>query len=137
MMRVNVEFLVVSYFVSLFIDWVFQSDWQAINKSKWIKGNYNNAIDAIASHSCLYAFMTTIILAILRVITEGNQIYIVFFTLCITHIIIDTRIPVKWILRFKGLTWEQINDYKTFEVLYINIDQRLHELVLLILALII
>nr|DAX84892.1 MAG TPA: Protein of unknown function (DUF3307) [Caudoviricetes sp.] len=32
---INIEYLVVTYFVSLFVDWVFQTDWQATNKSKW------------------------------------------------------------------------------------------------------
>ena len=35
MISVNVEFLIVTYFIGLFVDWVFQLDWQAINKSKW------------------------------------------------------------------------------------------------------
>ena len=136
-MKANIEFLIIAYFVSLFIDWIFQSDWQATNKSKWIKSNYTDATWAVISHSGVYAIMTTFILALLQVITTENQVYIVFFALYTTHMIIDTRIPVKWIMRFKGMTWEQINDYKTFGFMHIGIDHRLHELVLLILAFIV
>jgi hypothetical protein len=60
-----------------------------------------------------------------------------FFVLLITHIIIDTRIPVKWIMRFKGMSWEQINDYQTYGFMHIGIDHRLHELVLLVMAFIV
>ena len=57
---VNVEFLVIAYFVGLFVDWIFQWNWQAINKSKWSK-NDNKLLSfcAVISHSVIYAMFTT------------------------------------------------------------------------------
>jgi len=56
---VNVEFLVIAYFVGLFVDWIFQWNWQAINKSKWSK-NDNKLLSfcAVISHSVIYAMFT-------------------------------------------------------------------------------
>jgi hypothetical protein len=133
-MRINVQFLVISYFVSLFVDWILQWECQAINKGKWIKGNYLNAIGALVSHSYVYAFFTLTILVLLRVIVTDFQVSTVSLTLFISHVIIDTRIPVKLIMRFKGMSWDQINDYNTYGFMHINIDQRLHEFVLFILS---
>jgi len=135
-MHINIEFLVVAYFISLFIDWIFQWDWQAVNKSKWIKGNYGIALHAVLEHSAIYSILTTIGLTIIKILPSGNgniQVF-VFSVLFISHILIDTRIPVKWIMRFKGMSWEQINDIKTFGFMHIGIDHRLHEMVLVILA---
>lgn len=135
-MRANIEFLVISCLVSLFVDWVFQWDWQAVNKSKWIKGNYHMAALAVVTHSFIYTGIVTIVLSILGVIPIEKQT-MVAVVLLVSHTIIDTRILVKWIMRFKGIKWEQINDYKNFGFMHIGIDHRLHELVLLILAFII
>ena len=132
-MHINIEFLVVAYFISLFVDWIFQWNWQAVNKSKWIKGNYPMAIVAISTHSLIYAtFTMAILLLIFKYdIHTYNCMWNVLF---ISHLIIDTRILVKWIMRFKGMSWEQINDYQTFGFMHIGIDHRLHEMVLLVLA---
>lgn len=129
----NLNFLVVAYLVGMFVDWVFQWDWQASNKSKWSKTN-NKLISfmALITHSANYAFLTTLIVAYL--INDIFSIQMVFYVLFFTHAMIDTRLPVIAILRFKGLTKEQINDTKTYGFLHIGIDHRLHELVLLILS---
>jgi len=58
----------------------------------------------------------------------------IFWTLFISHAIIDTRIPVKWIMRFKGMSKEQIYDYQNYGFMHIGIDHRLHEIILLGLA---
>jgi hypothetical protein len=130
---VNVEFLIVAYLVGLFVDWVFQWDWQAVNKSKWGK-NDNKIISftAVISHSATYAFITTIVISLL--LNHTLNLFIIYNTLLISHAIIDTRIPVKAIMRFKGMTKEQINDYQNYGFMHIGIDHRLHEMVLLILA---
>jgi len=58
---VNVDFLVVAYFVGMFVDWVFQWNWQAFNKSKWSKqDNKILSISAVTSHSFIYAVFTTV-----------------------------------------------------------------------------
>jgi hypothetical protein len=131
-MHINIEFLVVAYFISLFVDWIFQWDWQAVNKSKWTVSNIDKAIIAVITHSAIYTCLTTLALIILGVVTSKELI--IYATLFISHMIIDTRIPVKWIMRFKGMSWKQINDTQTFGFMHIGIDHRLHEMVLLILA---
>jgi len=130
---VNIDFLVISYFVGMFVDWVFQWQWQAVNKSKWSKGdNKLLSFCAVYSHSGIYALLTTIIT--LYLIKDWSKLCLIFWTLFISHAIIDTRMPVKWIMRFKGMTWEQIYDYQNYGFMHIGIDHRLHEIVLLGLA---
>lgn len=133
-MKVNIEFLVIAYFISLFIDWVFQSQWQAINKSKWETGNYFNAFSAVWSHSLIYSLLTTLGLRLFNIIKQ-SQFGLVALVLLISHMIIDTRILVKWIMRLKGISWNDIETNKDLSFIHIGIDHRLHEMVLLILAL--
>jgi len=131
---VNVDFLVVAYFVGMFVDWVFQWNWQAFNKSKWSKqDNKILSISAVTSHSFIYAVFTTV--STLYLIRDWSNLWLIFWTLFISHAIIDTRILVKYIMRFKGMIWEQINDYQNYGFMHIGIDHRLHEIVLLGLAL--
>jgi hypothetical protein len=130
---VNVNFLVIAYIVSLFVDWVIQWQWQAMNKSKWSKSD-NKLLScwAVTSHSFIYAILTTLIT--LYLIKDWSHVWLVFLVLFISHIVIDTRIVIKWIMRFKGMTWEQIYDYQNYGFMHIGIDHRLHEIVLLMLA---
>lgn len=130
----NIEFLVISYFVGLFVDWIFQSDWQASNKSKWEKSdNKLNSFSAVISHSAVYAILTTYIVIFCTNISNINAV-IMILVLFITHMIIDTRIPVKYIMKLKGMSDDQINDHVRYGFLHIGIDHRLHELVLFILS---
>ena len=130
----NIEFLVISYFVGLFVDWIFQSDWQASNKSKWEKcDNKFNSFSALISHSVVYAILTTYIVNFCTNITNINAV-IMILVLFITHMMIDTRIPVKYIMKLKGMSDDQINDSVRYGFLHIGIDHRLHELVLFILS---
>ena len=130
----NIEFLVISYFVGLFVDWIFQSDWQASNKSKWEKSdNKLNSFSAVISHSAVYAILTTYIVIFCTNISNINAV-IMILVLFITHMIIDTRIPVKYIMKLKGMTDDQINDHVRYGFLHIGIDHRLHEMVLFILS---
>jgi len=130
---VNIDFLVIAYFVGMFVDWVFQWNWQAINKSKWSKQD-NKLLSFCAQviHSFIYTFLTAV--ATLYLIRDWSNFCLVFWTLLISHAIIDTRILVKWVMRFKGMTWEQIYDYQNYGFIHIGIDHRLHEIVLLVLA---
>lgn len=133
----NIEFLVVSYFVGLFVDWIFQSDWQALNKSKWNKNdNKKKSLLAVTSHSLIYSLLTSILIFICIKISLID-FYILIVILFITHTIIDTRIPVKFIMKLKGMTNDQINDFTKYGFLHIGIDHRLHELILFILSFII
>lgn len=133
-MRVNIEFLVVTYFVALFIDWVFQFEWQASNKSKWnVNDDKRLSLKALLSHSLIYSLSTSIIVYYLLVL-DLTQFTIIFIILLVSHSIIDTRIPVKAIMKFKGMSEEQINDITNYGFMHIGIDHRLHELVIFILS---
>ena len=132
---INIKFLIVTYLIGLSVDWILQWEWQATNKSKWDKSdNKKQSFYALLSHSINYALWVTVFVNILIDLTS-IQCVIVIMALFISHAIIDTRIPVKAIMRFKGLTDEQINDYTNYGFMHIGIDHRLHELVILILSL--
>lgn len=131
---INVEFLIVTYLIGLAVDWIFQVDWQAVNKSKWGKDdNKKESAWALLSHALTYALWTIAIVRLFVRITNLSAI-IAFIVLFVTHTLIDTRIPVKWIMKFKGMKEEQINDYTNYGFMHIGIDHRLHELVILILS---
>ena len=133
-MGLNIEFLIAAYFISLFVDWIFQWQWQAENKSKWGKSvNKRLSFAALFSHSFTYAVITSGLLFLLGT-TPVHHVLLVFSVLLLSHTLIDTRIPVKWIMRFKGLSDEQIHDYQNFGFMHIGIDHRLHEITLLALA---
>lgn len=167
-MNINIKFLVVAYIIGMFVDWIFQQDWQAANKSLWLpyvkvthyptkKGmpihsdseelitpDRRISLIALLTHSYVYAFFTTLFVGGILYgtsVTAAYWIYIaiVFPSLFITHALIDTRIPVKWIMKQKGMkqkgmSQEQIDDVQNWGFMHIGIDHRLHELVLLILA---
>ncbi len=137
-MRINTDFLIVTYIVGLFIDWVFQFDWQATNKSKW--GNNDNkslSFMALLSHSVIYGSLTSIIVQYIVGLTP-RQYSVTTLVLVLSHMIIDTRIPVKWIMKYvKQMKQEQIDDILNYGFMHIGIDHRLHELVILILSIVI
>lgn len=135
-MRIDLSFLVVALIIGLFVDWIFQWSWQSNNKSKWSKNdNKLKSLLAVTSHSFIYALLTS--WTTLFIINKMQYLLFVFSVLFISHTIIDTRIPVKYIMRFKGLSWEEINDYKSFGFMHVGIDHRLHEMTILILAMMI
>lgn len=131
-MKINIEFLIAAYFVTMFVDWIFQWQWQAENKSKWGKSaNKYDTVIALLAHSATYAVLSWVILVWMGIIPDAYRIMPVLF---ISHAIIDSRIPVKWVMKFKGMTDEQINDYQNYGFMHIGIDHRLHEAVLVGLA---
>ena len=131
---VNLEFLIITYLIGLSVDWILQWDWQAVNKSKWDK-NDNKLLSGVSlvTHSLTYAVITGLLVSII-INLDINQYAIAMIVLFISHIIIDSRIPVKAIMKFKLMTDEQINDYTNYGFMHIGIDHRLHELVILILS---
>lgn len=134
-MRINTDFLIVTYIVGLFIDWVFQFDWQATNKSKWGKNDDKSlSFMALLSHSVIYGSLTSIIVQYIVGLTP-RQYSVATLVLVLSHMIIDTRIPVKWIMKYvKQMKQEQIDDTLNYGFMHIGIDHRLHELVILILS---
>jgi hypothetical protein len=130
---INIGFLIVSYFVSLFVDWIFQNNWQATNKSKWGKNDdWGKSCDALLSHSLTYSFLTTFLICF--IIGNNFNVRLAFTVLFLSHAIIDSRIPVKFIMKLKGMKDEQIYDYQNYGFMHIGIDHRLHEAVLLLLS---
>lgn len=133
-MRINIEFLIVTYFVALFIDWVLQFEWQASNKSKWGKNdNKYTSLSALLGHSIIYSLGTSLVVYYILALSM-YQFIIMVAVLLVSHSIIDTRIPVKAIMKFKGMSEEQINDITNYGFMHIGIDHRLHELVIFILS---
>ncbi len=122
----NLEFLVVALIISKAIDWVFQTKWQAENKT--------HNLEALFEHCIWYATLTTMITFGLVFSTFLQYTILnVFMILFVTHMIIDTRLPSKLIMMIKGLTWEEANS-KEYAWLDLELDQILHTLVILYIA---
>lgn len=135
---INVEFLIVTYLVALFVDWVFQWDWQATNKSKWGEKDYKLLSGmALFTHSLIYSALTVFIVLPIVGLRSTEKAAMMFTILFISHAIIDSRIPVKAIMKFKGMSDSQINNYTHYGFMHIGIDHRLHEMVILLLSMII
>ena len=133
----NVAFVVLAYLVGMAVDWILQVNWQAFNKSRWDKeDNKWVSAAAVLSHSLVYALVTS--LAVLLPLGMMVDFWLVFAVLLVTHTLIDTRVPVKWIMKhIKRMTDEQIADYQNFGFMHIGIDHRLHELVIVVLGFIV
>ncbi len=121
---INLEFLVVALIIGRAVDWIFQTKYQAENKT-------HNVIELL-EHSLWYATLTYF--GVVLVTGTIFSMSIVFPALVISHIIIDNRFLVKLIMYVKGLTWVEVNS-KKYAWLQIGIDQRLHDIVILLIAL--
>ncbi len=121
----NLEFLVVALIVARAIDWIFQSQYQAENKTinKWI----------LLEHSIYYSIPTVFVMVMLGIIAPGIVAGSIWFVLLVSHMIIDDRRVVKCIMYLKGLSWEQLNS-KEYGWLQIGIDQILHDVIILAIA---
>jgi ABC-type Fe3+ transport system permease subunit len=141
-MKLNVELLLVLLIVGAAVDWILQWQWQAMNKSKWNGKRWGGECAlqrkrswaALLTHCLTFAFVTTTAVAFLVPGFYGTHAMTqCFYGLFLSHILIDNRYPVKWILRMKGLSWGEIEG-PDYGYLHIGVDQRLHELAALILA---
>ena len=131
-MKCNTDFLIVAYIVTMFVDWVFQAQWQAMHKSKWGKDDCKwISLAALLTHSIVYAGVSV---CIIHIIYSQLSVPLMVWCLFLSHAIIDTRIPVKFILKLKGMSDEQISDTVNYGFMHIGIDHRLHEIILLILS---
>lgn len=119
----NIEFFIATSVIGTSVDYIFQGQKEAELKSK------NKLI--LTQHSFAYAVLTSTIVSFLVPI----HLLIVFLTLFSTHWIIDTRKPVKYIMYRKEIAYEEM-DVK-YGWLQIELDQILHTLVILMLALVI
>lgn len=134
-MNINFEFLIIAFIVSPIVDWILQWEWQAMNKSRWGKGdNKKLSLSALFTHSWVYASVVTLVCLLLGVL-GNNKSLMVLLVLFISHFIIDNRYIVKLVLRFKGISKYDVENNKNLGFLHIGIDRRLHELVILLLSL--
>jgi len=133
----DVSFVVLAYLVGMAVDWILQLDWQATNKSRWSKNDHKwVSTAAVVSHSFVYALVTTLVVVLLLNLIP--EFWLLFLTFFLTHTVIDTRIPVKWIMKhIKRMSDKQITDYKNYGFMHIGIDHRLHELVIVVLGFIV
>ncbi len=57
----DIKFLITAFIISQFVDWVFQWQWQALNKSKWGRADdKRKSFAALMSHALVYSAITTI-----------------------------------------------------------------------------
>ncbi len=122
----NLEFLVAALIIGRAVDWIFQTKYQAENKT-W-------DLRALFEHSMFYSLITMWILVMLDITVPGLIAGYIWGALLISHMIIDNRLFVKFLMYVKGLTWEEVNS-KEYGWLQIGIDQRLHDIVILLIAL--
>jgi hypothetical protein len=103
-----------------------------MNKSNCSDGNGIKMAIALTTHSFIYAAITSAVVLFVMDLSYPafSMLWDVLF---ISHCVIDSRIPVKAIMRFKGITEEQIRDPR-MDFMHIGIDHRLHELVILVLS---
>lgn len=126
-MYLNIEFLGVTYIIGKSVDYILQSQYQAEQKSKDMK--------TLLCHSFIYSSWTISLVTLILSITDIFAILFIFWILLLTHMVIDQRDIVKFIMHFKGIAY--IETDTKYGWLQISIDQRLHELVILALALVI
>ncbi len=124
----NLEFLVAALIIGRAVDWIFQTKYQAENKT-W---NFW----ALFEHSMFYSLITMWILVMFGITVPGLTAGYIWGTLLLSHMIIDNRFFVKFLMYMKGLTWEEVNS-KEYGWLQIGIDQILHDVVILLIALVI
>jgi len=122
---INLELLVIALVICKAVDWIIQTKYQSINKTK----------DRVAllTHAATYGILSTILISFFTPVASP---LILISLLITTHIIIDDRKIVKLLMRFKGMTPEEVID-KRYLGIQIGIDQRLHEVVLVVIATII
>jgi len=125
---INLEFLVVALVVGRAVDWIFQSTDQARNKT--------TNLGYLFDHSLWYALLTLGTVVLINGYPKGNISLYILIVLIISHMIIDNRMIVKMIMYLKGMTWEESGS-KEYEWLQRGIDQHLHDVVILFIAMVV
>jgi hypothetical protein len=121
----NFEFLLIALIIGTVVDWLLQSKYQAMNKTK--------NLGALLEHSFTYSIFTGMFVGWILDISPGLVLGMIWAILFITHVIIDNRLFVKFLMYLKGYTWEECNN-KEYAWLEVGIDQILHMIVILIIA---
>jgi hypothetical protein len=144
------EALFVTHFVA---DWIFQSQWQANNKSKdlW----------ALIRHCGIYTLLFIPVLFLFKALVAGDGLFQgwILLTLFFSHAILDSRKFEFWIMKLKGIhlaknqvgakpsyclplrpySFDRMNGQQPMDlglwwIIMIGIDQTFHILVLGIIA---
>jgi hypothetical protein len=114
------EALFITHFV---MDWVFQTEWEAMNKSKkW-------------SALCVHCFIYTIGFIPVFFVYEVNFLWLVF--IFISHIILDQRKFLMWWMEKVKRFNVQTTSESLKLILLIGVDQTFHILVLAIITLLV
>jgi len=117
--------LFILLFMSMGIDWMVQTNWEAINKfsNPWAR----------LRHAATYTLLTIMLLDVFSY--PDNKLIVISWVLLITHFIIDKRTIVTWWIKYvKRIPKCEIPN---FWWMNIAIDQWLHMWVNLILCVIV
>lgn len=113
------EVMLVVHFL---MDWVFQTSWEVKNKEKKILPLVFHCSVYTAGFAVLFYFY--------------NINFLWLFFIFFSHIFIDRRKFVHWLLKLKGFKKEEMEKFRFF-ILSIGLDQILHITVLATIALLI
>ena len=130
MYNLDLQLLVVMILVGSFVDWIFQLEWVFKNKNNRLASKLIRRYTLIL-HSLAYSIMTYLLT--LLIIGRDYRIYI-WALLFVSHIIIDNRKPINFILKVKGISEEDYDNYKDYGYMITAIDQRLHEAVIVLIV---
>ncbi len=130
---VDITFLILTILCGAFYDWIFQLEWVFNNKNNMLSKRFIR-IYTLHLHSAVYATLTYLTVSVL--IGHGLPLY-VWVVLLLSHIFIDSRLPINAILKLKGIPEEDYLNCDRYGYLITNVDNRLHELVIIILAILV
>jgi predicted membrane metal-binding protein len=106
--------LVWAVVAHLAADWLFQTEWMAINKVNWRH-------PAAWVHAGVYTLFMALVFPLFVAILIG-----------LAHVLMDTRTPVRWwLLKIKGMKLDSPN----FGLVSMGVDQSLHICVIALAAL--
>ncbi len=125
---INIEFLILTLIISKSVDWILQTKHHATHKTieLW----------PLLEHSFIYAAWTASLVYMIIGHYSLSEFVFVAMALFYSHLLIDNRWVVKQIMIIKGMTTEEVYS-KEYAWLERGIDQRLHELVILGLSMIV
>ena len=130
----NIQLFILLFIIGKSVDFLLQSNEQAITKTK-IYEEPENALRSLLTHSFTYSIATVLLTAFIIDLYLYEWI-IIAGTLLVTHFLIDTRIPIIYLFRVKGIDELTQPNYMR-AILSMEMDQILHNMVILIISLII
>lgn len=120
--ELNIKLFIVLYIAHKIADYLFQTDFQAINKAKsW---------NALVTHCSIY----TIILTTMAYIFAGYFDWRASFIILVSHIIIDKKVFLNWwAVNVKKMSNIEGEDKKS---IFLELDQAFHYIIIFIICLI-